>query len=235
MKNTIVVADDHIIVRQALRTLLKDLGFEVVGEASDGLQAIDLVYELKPNILIVDLMMGSMNGLEVTRRVKKEYPGTCIVILSMYKDESYVIEALRAGAQAYVAKDSSKEDLLRAIHEAIAGNRYLGSFVSELAIQAYSEKRASEYREPYDTLSLREKEVMRMVVEGKTSKEIGESLFISARTIDTHRANIMRKLNLNSRSDLVRFAQRRGILPPENSFIEIEVNKPSREKVASLI
>ena len=224
-------ADDHIIVRQALHVLLEDLGFEVVGEASDGLQAIDLVYELKPNILVVDLMMGSMNGLEVTRRVRKDCPETGIVILSMYKDESYVIEALRAGAQAYVAKDSSIEDLLRAIHEALAGNRYLGSFVSELAIQTYSEKRASEYKEPYDTLSVREKEVMRMVVEGKTSKEIGESLFISARTIDTHRANIMRKLNLTSRSDLVRFAQRRGILPPENSFIEIGVNKPSREGV----
>ena len=148
MKNTIVLADDHIIVRQALRVLFEDLGFEVVGEASDGLEAISLVDELKPDILIVDLMMGSMNGLEVTRRVKRRVLRSGIVILSMYKDESYVIEALRAGAKAYVAKDSSTEDLLRAIHEALAGKRYLGSFICERAIQTYTEKRASEYKEP---------------------------------------------------------------------------------------
>ena len=152
----------------------------------------------------------------------------------MYKDESYVIEALRAGAKAYVAKDSSTDDLLRAIHETLAGKHYLGSFICERAIQTYTENGLPEYEEPYDNLSAREKEVMRMVVEGKTSKKIGELLCISSRTIDTHRANIMRKLNLNSRSDLIRFAQRRGILPPENSFIKIRANKPSREKVTSL-
>ena len=114
------------------------------------------------------------------------------------------------------------------------GSVILALFVCERAIQTYLEKRVSEYKEQYDTLSVREKEVMRMVVEGKTSKNIGELLCISSRTIDTHRANIMRKLNLNSRSDLIRFAQRRGILPPENSFIKIRANKPSREKVTSL-
>ena len=233
MKNTIVIVDNHVIVRQALRVLLKDLGFEVIGEASDGLEAINLVNELKPDILITELMLDNMNGLEVTRRVNKGNPEVGIVILSMYKDESYVIEALRAGAKAYVAKDSSTEDLLRAINETLAGKHYLGSFVSELAIQIYSEKRVSEYKEPYDSLSTREKEVMRRVVEGKTSKEIGELLVVSSRTIDTHRANIMRKLNLSSRSDLIRFAQRRGILPPENSYIEIGMDKTYKEKVAS--
>jgi two-component system response regulator NreC len=208
MKNTIVLADDHSVIRQALRALLQDLGFDVVGEASDGLEAINVVNEFKPDILIVDLMMGSMNGLEVTRRV-----------LSMYKDESYVVEALRAGAKAYVVKDSSTEDLLRAIHEAIAGKHYLGSSICERAIQAYSEKAVSEFPEPYDTLSVREKEVMRMVAEGMISRDIGKLLCVSSRTIDTHRANIMRKLGLNSRADLIRFAQRRGILPPENAFV----------------
>ena len=220
MKNTIVLADDHSIVRQALRALLKDLNFEVIGEASDGLDAINLVNKLKPDILIGDLLMGSVNGLEVTRRVSKECPKTGIVILSMYKDESYVIEALRAGAKAYVAKDSSSEDLQRAIYEAVAGKRYLGSSICEQAIQAYSEKTVSKYQEPYDTLSVREKEVLQMVAEGKISKDIGKLLFVSSRTIDTHRANIMHKLGLNSRADLIRFAQRRGILPPENAFIQ---------------
>ena len=173
MKNTIVIADDHIIIRQALRALLADLGFEVVGEASDGPEAISLVDEIKPDILIVDLMMGGMNGLEVTRHVNKASPECGIVVLSMYKEESYVIEALRAGVKAYIAKDSSIDDLLRAIHETLTGKRYLGSFVCERAIQTYTEERASECKEPYDTLSIREKEVMRMIVEGKTSREIG--------------------------------------------------------------
>jgi two-component system, NarL family, response regulator NreC len=220
MKNTIVLADDHSVIRQALKAMLQDLDFEIIGEASDGLEAINLVNELKPDILIVDLMMGSMNGLEVTRRVSKDSPKTGVVVLSMYKDESYVVEALRAGAKAYVVKDSSTEDLLRAIHEAIAGKHYLGSSICERAIQAYSEKTVSEFPEPYDTLSVREKEVMRMVAEGMISREIGKLLCVSSRTIDTHRANIMRKLSLNSRADLIRFAQRRGILPPESAFIK---------------
>jgi two-component system, NarL family, response regulator NreC len=220
MKTTIVLADDHSIVRQALKTLLNDLDFDVVGEASDGLEAINLVNQLKPDILMVDLMMGSMNGLEVTRRVTRECPKTGVVVLSMYKDESYVIEALRAGAKAYVVKESTTEDLLRAIHETVAGKHYLGSSISERAIQSYADKAVSDSKEPYDTLSVREKEVMRMVAEGMTSRAIGQSLFVSSRTIETHRANIMRKLGLNSRADLIRFAQRRGILPPEIAFVK---------------
>lgn len=140
VKNTIVLADDHTIVRQALRVLVKDMGFEVIGEASDGLEAINLVNDLKPDILITDMLMGSMSGLEVTRRLTKESPKTSIVVLSMYNDESYVIEALRAGAKAYVAKGSNSEDLLRAIREALAGRRFLGSSICEQAIQTYSEK-----------------------------------------------------------------------------------------------
>jgi two-component system response regulator NreC len=220
MKNTIVLADDHVIVRQALRSLLKELDFQVIGEASDGLEAFNLVNELKPDILIVDLMMGSMNGLEVTRRVSKDCPETGVVILSMYKEESYVIEALRAGARAYVVKDSSTKDLLRAIEEALAGKHYLGPSISERAFQAYAEKTVSEFQEPFDTLSVREKEVLRMVAEGMISRDIGKLLCVSSRTIDTHRANIMHKLCLNSRADLIRFAQRRGILPPEIALIQ---------------
>lgn len=220
MNNRIVLADDHNIVRQALRSLLKELGFQVIGEASDGLEAFNLVNQLKPDILIVDLMMGSMNGLEVTRRVTKECPETGVIILSMYKEESYVIEALRAGAKAYVVKDSSTEDLSRAIQEVIAGKHYLGPSISERAFQAYAEKTITEFQEPYDTLSVREKEVLRKVADGMTSRDIGKLLYVSSRTIDTHRANIMHKLCLNSRADLIRFAQRRGILPSEIAFIQ---------------
>lgn len=224
MKNTIILADDHSIVRHALGVLLKSLNFEIVGEASDGLEAINLVNELKPDVLIVDLMMGSTNGLEVTRRVSRECPKTGTVVLSMYKDESYVIEALRAGAKAYVTKDSSTEDLLQAICEAAAGKRYLGSSICERAIQVYSEKTVSKFQDPYDALSIREKEVMHMVAKGMTSREIGKSLFVSPRTIDTHRTNVMHKLGLNSRADLIRFAQRRGILPLESAFIGVSAD-----------
>ncbi|MDP3880202.1 MAG: response regulator transcription factor [Dehalococcoidales bacterium] len=218
MKNTIVLADDHTIFRQALRVMLEDLNFQVVGEASDGQEAINLVNELEPDVVIVDLLMGSMNGLEVTRHVSKENPKTGIVVLSMYKDESYVIESLRAGAKSYIVKDSSTEDLLRGIYEAISGRHYLCSSISEQAILDYSEKTVSNIQEPYDSLSNREKEVMQLVAQGKTSRDIGNLLYVSSRTIDSHRANIMRKLSLKSRSDLIRFSQRRGILPPENAL-----------------
>jgi two-component system, NarL family, response regulator NreC len=220
MKTTIVLADDHSIVRQAMRSLLQGLGFEVIGEAADGGEAIRVVIELKPDILMVDLMMGSMNGLEVTRRVAMGSPKTGVIVLSMYKDESYVIEALRAGAKAYVVKESSTEDLLRAIQETLAGKDYLGSSISERAIQAYAERAVSQFEEPYDTLSIREKEVLPMVAQGMTSRDIGKLLFVSSRTVETHRANIMHKLGLKSRSDMVRFAQRRGILPPEIAFMK---------------
>lgn len=223
MKNTIVLADDHTIFRHALRVMLEDMGFEIVGEAPDGMEAIELVNQLKPDVIIVDLLMGSMSGLEVTRRVSKECPQTGVIVLSMYKDESYVIESLRAGAKSYIVKDSSTDDLLRGIRDTIAGKHYLCSDICEQAIMDYSNKKniSTTAQEPYDSLSNREKEVMQMVAQGKTSRDIGKLLFVSSRTIDTHRANIMRKLDLQSRFDLIRFAQRRGILPPENTFIKV--------------
>jgi DNA-binding NarL/FixJ family response regulator len=219
-KCKIVLVDDHPIVREGLRVLLEQLNYVVIGQASDGLEAIKLVEELRPNILMVDLMMGKMNGLEVTRRVSKQYPETSVIILSMYKDESYVIEALRAGAKAYVLKESYSEDLTRAINEVLSGKRYLGSSISERAIEAYSEKTISEFQNPYETLSIREREVIQMVVHGMTSKQIAETLVISPRTVDIHRRNIMRKLALHSRDDLTRFAQRQGIIPAEVALIK---------------
>ena len=215
MKHSIILVDDHSIVRQGLKAILEQLDFQVVGQASDGIEAIKLVGQLKPDILMVDLMMGSMNGLEVTRRVSKQYPDTAVIILSMYKDESYVIEALKAGAKAYVLKESNSDDLLRAINEVLNGNRYLGSSISEKAIATYAEKIISEFKNPLESLSIREREVIQYVVEGLTSKQIAESLIISPRTVDIHRRNIMRKLSLHSRDDLIRFAQRQGILPAE--------------------
>jgi len=216
----IVLADDHVIVRQGLRRLLEENDIQVVGEASDGLEAVKLVETLQPDILICDINMGAMNGLEVTRRVAKQFPQIKIIVLSMYGDDSYVIEALRAGANAYVLKVSSSNDLLQAVQDAINGKHYLSATLSERAIGNYMQKVTSSSKEPFDTLSVREREVMQMVVQGMTSSEIGKKLFISPRTVDIHRANIMRKLGLRTRIDLVQIAQRQGILPPE-----FEVNK----------
>jgi DNA-binding NarL/FixJ family response regulator len=189
-----------------------------VGEASDGLEAIQLVEELKPDILVCDLMMRNMNGLEVARRVSNQHPKVGIVMLSMYSDESYVIEALRSGVKAYILKDSPAEDLVQAIREVIKGKHYLGSSLSERAIEMYMKKTANDMQDPYDTLSSREREVLQMVAQGMTSNEISKALFISSRTVDAHRSKLMRKLSLHSRSDLLRFAQRRGIIPNETPF-----------------
>ena len=216
MSVTLVLVDDHVVVRHGLRLVLEELGFKVVGEGSDGLEAIELVDKLKPNILLCDLMMGKMNGLEVTRQVSKKYPATSVIVLSMYSDESYVIEALRAGAKAYILKDSSPEELKQTINEVLKGKHYLGSPFSEKAISIYMERTQNITEDEYTTLSNREREILQMVAEGMTSIQIAKKLYLSPRTVDAHRAKMMRKLNLHTKVDLIRYAQRRGIIPNEN-------------------
>ncbi|MFY9814407.1 MAG: response regulator transcription factor [Dehalococcoidales bacterium] len=211
----VVLADDHVIVRQSIRKLLEESNILVVGEASDGLEAFKLVETMQPDILICDINMGAMNGLEVTRRVAKQFQQIKIIILSMFRDDSYVIEALRAGAIAYLLKSSSSTELLQAIQNAIDGKHHLSASLSERAIGSYIQKATASKPEPFDTLTIREREVMQMVVEGKTSAEIGKKLFISPRTVDIHRANLIRKLGLRTRIDLVQIAQQQGILPSE--------------------
>ncbi|MGA7844194.1 MAG: response regulator transcription factor [Dehalococcoidales bacterium] len=212
---SVVLADDHVIVRQSIRKLLEESNILVIGEASDGLEAFKLVEMMQPDVLICDINMGAMNGLEVTRRVAKQFQQIKIIILSMFRDDSYVIEALRAGAIAYLLKSSSSTELLQAIQNAIDGKHHLSASLSERAIGNYIQKATASKPEPFDTLSIREREVMQMVVEGKTSAEIGKKLFISPRTVDIHRANLIRKLGLRTRIDLVQIAQQQGILPSE--------------------
>jgi two-component system response regulator NreC len=213
---TIVLADDHHIVRQGLRSLLEaEPDFSVVGEAGDGLEAAQLVERLRPDVLVLDLMMPGLNGLEVTRRVSQRSPQTRIVILSMHADEAHVLEALRVGAAAYVLKESTAAELVRAVREAAAGRRYLSPPLSERAIEAYVQKAESAALDSYETLTAREREVLHLVAEGHTNTEIAERLFISRRTVETHRANLMRKLDLRTQTDLISYALRRGILPME--------------------
>lgn len=214
---SIVLADDHPVVRQGLRALLEaETDFRLIGEAGDGLEAVQLAERLCPNVLVLDLMMPGLNGLEVARRVSQRTPQTRIVILSMYASEAYVLEAMKNGAAGYVLKDSTAADLVKAIREVAAGRRYLSSPLSERAIEVYIESAKATTLDLYDTLTTREREVFQMVVEGRTNAEIAARLMISPRTVETHRANLTRKLGLRTQTELVRYALRRGILSLDN-------------------
>ena len=212
---TIVLAEDHHLVRQGFKLVLTaEADFKLVGEAADGLEAVQLAEKKKPNVLLLDLMIPRLHGLEVTRQVHKDSPATKIVILSMHADEPYVMEALRNGASGYVLKDCTAADLVQAVRTVVAGRRYLSPVLAERALTGYVEHPGASELDVYETLTNRERLVLQLAAEGKTSGEIAGALFISPRTAETHRANLMRKLGLRSQTDLVRFAIRRGIIAP---------------------
>ena len=213
----IFLADDHTIVRKGIKALLDQEGdFKVVGEANDGLQAVELVEKLKPEILVLDLMMGGINGLEVARQLSKKSPQTGIVVLSMHSSEAYVQEALRCGAKAYILKDNTTEELVHAIREVAAGRRYLSAPLAERAIEVYAQKPASDNKDPYEQLTTREREVLQMAVQGLTDSKIAASLFISPRTVETHRANMLRKLGVHTQAELLKYALLRGLIVESN-------------------
>ena len=214
----IALADDHHVVRQALRLLLEtEPHFAVVGEASDGLEAVSLAERLKPDVLVLDLMMPGLGGNEVTEQVVKRSPNTRVVLLSMHVNEAHVLEALRKGASGFVRKDATAADLIRAIRDVAGGHLYLSPPFSDKAIQAYRQRAEAAATDPYDSLSAREKEVLHLAAEGLGNTELGRRLGISPRTAETHRAHVMRKLGLHRQVDLVRYALRRGISPPDET------------------
>ncbi|HKP13518.1 MAG TPA: response regulator transcription factor [Blastocatellia bacterium] len=214
---TIMLADDHHVVRQGLRALLEaEADFSVVGEAGDGLEALQMAEQLKPNVLVLDVMMPGLNGLEVSRQLNKHSPQTHVVVLSMYSNEAYVLEALGNGASAYVLKDSNSGDLVQAVREVAAGRRYLSPPLSDRAIEAYQEKAKAASLDKYETLTTREREVLQLSAEGHTSAEVAARLGISSRTAETHRSHLMHKLALHTQADLIRYALRRGIIPMDN-------------------
>ncbi len=213
---SLVLADDHHVVRHGLRILLetKGDGFSIIGEAEDGIQATELVESLRPTALVLDLMMPKRNGFEVTRQVCKSVPDTTVIILSMYLDEAYVLEALRAGARAYVLKSSTSDELLHAIREATSGRRYLSPPLSERAIEVYLDATHASSQDSSSLLTSREREILQLAAEGRTSTEIAAALSISKRTAQTHRSNLMQKLELHSQTELVRYAMQKGIIRP---------------------
>lgn len=217
-RTTIVLADDHRVVREGLRVLLEaESDFSVIGDAGDGLATVRLVDRLKPDVLLLDLMMPGLNGQEVARKVRKCSPQTRVVVLSMHSSDPYVMEALRNGAAGYVLKDAGGTDVIHAVREVIAGRRYLSPPLSERAIDAYQDKAKSAAWERYDMLTARERETLQLVAEGHTNNEIASRLGIGLRTAETHRTHVMRKLQLRTHMDLVKYAIERGIISLDQS------------------
>jgi len=214
---TIALVDDHQVLRQSLRAVLeREPDFKVIGDAGDGLTAIDVVERLGPDVVVLDVMLPGLNGLDVARRISKQVPHTRIVMLSMFADESYVLRALNNGASAYVLKSAAFEDLARAIREAMAGRKYLSPPLSDQAIKTYREAAKTTSFDKYDLLTDREKQVLQLAAEGHTSAEIGGRLGISQRTAETHRSNLAHKLGFHSHTDLIAFALRRALISPDS-------------------
>jgi len=212
--NTVVLADDHEVVRRGVRSILEADGLcKVLTEVADGLSAVQAVEKLKPTLLFLDLSMPRLHGLEALRQVRAASPHTKVLVLSMHHDEPYVVEALRAGAMAYILKGSESTEIARAVSEVLAGRRYLSTTLSERAITALTNRKPDE-SDPLNALTPREREVLSLAAEGLGTAEMAEKLFISPRTAETHRTNLMQKLGLQSQTDLVRFAIRRGLIQP---------------------
>ena len=217
MAVTVLLADDHPIVRQGLRHLFEEESeINIVGEASDGLQAVQLTEKLKPNVLILDIMMPDLNGLEVLRQVKERSPGTTSIVLSMQSADVYVVEALKAGALGYVLKETGPSEMLNALQQVVRGQRYLSPRISERLIDVLIQNVEKAPADPYQTLTNREREVLQMAAEGLSSSEIGKRLSISPRTAELHRGRMMHKLGLRNQTELIRYALKRGILPLED-------------------
>jgi DNA-binding NarL/FixJ family response regulator len=212
----IVLADDHLIVRQGLHALLEaEPDLQVIGETGDGLKAVDLIRKANPDVAVLDLMMPGLNGIEVARQISRQAPRTRSIILSMYDDEGFVLEALSNGVSGYVLKDTGSVDLIMAVREVNRGHRYLSPSLSDRAIEIYEQMNRAQTTDKYETLTTREREVLHLSAEGLTNHEIAERLGISVRTAETHRLKLMHKLGVHSQADLTRYAIRRGIIAAE--------------------
>ncbi len=210
----ILLADDHNILRDGMRLLLeRQPGFSVVGEAADGREIVQLTQVLAPDVVVMDIAMPNMNGIEATRRIVEKFPQTGVVILSMHYDESYVIRSLKAGARAYLLKDAMKAELIAAIRSVAEGRSFFSPRISRILQEDYVEalgRKGSD--DTYDLLTEREREILQLVAEGRTNKEIANTLNVSLYTVDTHRTHILQKLNLHSVPEVILYAVRKGII-----------------------
>jgi DNA-binding NarL/FixJ family response regulator len=210
----VVLIDDHPIVRQGLRNLLQtEPSFQVVAEADDGITGLELVQRVKPDVLIVDLMMPGLNGLDLIKQVLKTLPRLRIVVLSMQSADSYVVEALNSGAAGYVLKETGPSEIIHAIKTVVAGDRYLSAKLAQRVLDSSTGRK--KIADPYDSLTPREREILHLIVEGHTSAQIAARLVLSPRTVELHRSRIMKKLDLHNQTDIFRYALERGILSTE--------------------
>jgi DNA-binding NarL/FixJ family response regulator len=211
----IVLADDHVMVRRGLCVLLQtQADFAIVGETASGQQTIELVRQLQPNVLVLDMALPDLHGLEVLRRVKQESVQTHVAILSMYGDEAYVLQSLRDGAEAYILKESGAEQLVQAVRDIMTDRHYLSPPLFEYVIKAYRQcaQVSTVPADPYETLSPREREVLHHLIDGRSSREIAAKLSISRRTVDTHRLRLMQKVGAKTQAELIQQASRRPAL-----------------------
>ncbi len=209
-----MLADDHAIVRRGLRSLLEtDPSIEVVGEASDGMEALRLAESLAPDVAIVDIAMPMLNGIEVTERLRHQTPAPKVLVLSMHTDESYILRALAAGAQAYLLKDATDEELWPALKAVSAGKPYVSQVVSSVLMEDYVRHLQSKgLTDTFHLLTAREREVLQLLAEGRSNKEVAAVLDVGLSTVETHRANLMQKLNLHNTAEIVLYAVRKGII-----------------------
>jgi len=210
----VVVADDHAIVREGVRMILaREQDIEVVGEAGDGQQALDLVASLRPQVVIMDISMPGMGGVEATQRLKAKHPEVQVLALTMHEDETYVFQLLRAGAAGYVLKRAAAQDLVQAVRAAAKGEAFLYPSIARKVVEDYLKRvETGEERERYDGLTTREKEILTLIAQGLSNQQIAEKLYISIKTVQTHRAHILEKLGLHDRTELVRYAIRKGLI-----------------------
>ena len=213
-KIRVLLADDHTILRAGLKMMLNaQPDIEVVGEASDGKQAISEAQRLLPDVIIMDITMPECNGIEATRQVKRLLADVRVLVMTMHENEEYLFQMLRAGASGYMLKEAADTDLISAIRVVSSGRFYLSPSAQSMMVSDYLQRvRTGEERDSYSALTEREREILKLVAEGYTNTQIGERLFISPKTVDTHRTHIMDKLNLHNRAELVKYAMRRGLL-----------------------
>ena len=212
-KLRILVVDDHGVVRNGIRSLVEgQADMEIVGEAAQGEEAIDEARQLQPDLVLMDMSMPGMNGIEATRRIREELPDTRVLVLTMYDDEEFFFPALRAGASGHVLKECEPQELLDAIRTVGSGQVFFTPVMAKALLEGFITTKGGMEDEEYNTLTAREKEVLRLAAAGHTNREMAQALFLSTRTVEKHRQSVMHKLGLSKREELIKFALRRGLI-----------------------